>query len=212
MFCRNADLVLDAPGLGIEDTPHSVYLSLKNGDITRALSIAVQLDSSIVPQVLSFIPKNNISLVASAMAVAFVPRLLNVLADLISKDKPEFHLYLLWCKHIISAHFRVLSEQYSRFREPILSLQRALLKKNKSLCEWVSANDATMKFLLISPNEEEKDGNGVQAMDEEEDKEAEHVEEEKEAQFLEGWGTDEFAGVESTKKKRKKKTKKTKKV
>jgi hypothetical protein len=68
-------------------------------------------------------------LVASALPLPFVPRLLSALAELINSDKKDLQLCLLWTRHLLGAHGRVIAAEYSRFREPILALHRGLNRK-----------------------------------------------------------------------------------
>jgi hypothetical protein len=52
VFRRDADLVLDAPGLGIAETPEAVALALRKGEPTRALAMSLGLEAAVVPLVL----------------------------------------------------------------------------------------------------------------------------------------------------------------
>lgn len=158
VFRRDPDLVLDAPGLGVEDTPESVAVCLRSGDLTRALAVSLGLESSVVPKVLECIPTQHISLVASALPLGFVGRLLSILAEQINSDKPSLHLYLIWVRWLLSSHFRVLMNEYSRFREPVLAIQRAVLRKSRSLSEVCGANVDMLRFLELNPPPEETDG------------------------------------------------------
>jgi periodic tryptophan protein 2 len=166
VFRRNFDIVLDAPGLSLGDTPESVKKSLQDGDTTRALAVAMGLDMSVVPTVLACIPLHHISLAASALPVAYVPRLLSVLAEEINEDKPYLELYLVWLRWLLGSHSIIMRREYSRFREPLLAVQRALLRKSRSVAETSNANLAMLRFLIAAPIAPEEDFLALEGIDE----------------------------------------------
>ncbi len=166
--------VLDAPGLSLHDTPAAVREALvEQHNPTRALAVALGLDSSVVPLVLPLVGVQvrtwrrvwfafdlwdlsfkHVGLVASAMPIAYVPRLLSVISEQISLDKPDLHLHLLWIRHLLASHFRVMQAEFpsedvffffffvriillfqGTFRQPVLAVQRAIFRKMKSLSE-----------------------------------------------------------------------------
>lgn len=151
VFRRDPDLVLDAPGLDIADTPEAVAKALRNGEPTRALAMAMGLESAVVPLVLRCIAPSHIALVARALPVPFVGRLVAALAALIGSDERDLHLHLLWTRHVMGAHGKVIFQDYSRFREPMLALQRALHRKAHSLALVCGQNNAMLRFLIESP-------------------------------------------------------------
>jgi hypothetical protein len=216
VFRRDPDLVLDAPGLNIADTPEAVASSLANGEPTRALAIAIGLEGTVVPLVLRCIAYEHVSLVCSALPLPFVGRLLGAIAALINSDKKELHLCLLWARHLLGAHGKIILQEYGRFREPVLALQRALHRKTQSIASVCASNSAMMRFLIESPAPLAANGGtaGTEEVElmEEKDEELEDNKEE-----LEGWG-DEWAGQNDVmeeeqprpakKSKKKKKTKK----
>lgn len=164
VFRRDPDLVLDAPGLNIADTPESVALALKNGEPTRALAVALGLEAGVVPLVLRAISQSHIPLVARALPLPYVGRLLASLAAQLAGDARDVHLYLLWTRHLVGAHGKVLVAHYARFREPLLALQRALHKKTTSLAQVCAANTAMMRYLVEAPAPKD-DGEGPMDLD-----------------------------------------------
>jgi periodic tryptophan protein 2 len=145
--------VLDAPGLSFHDTPASVRDALvTEHNPTRALAVALGLDSSVVPLLLPLVNTQHVALVAAAMPIAYVARLLSVISEQINLDKPDLHLYLLWIRHLLAAHFRIMQAEFPRtFRQPVLAVQRAIFRKMKSISEAAEANKAMLAFLVASP-------------------------------------------------------------
>jgi periodic tryptophan protein 2 len=153
VFRLDFQMVLDAPGLSLEDTPEAVREALVDArDPTRALAVSLGLDSSVTPLVLPLIRAAHVPLVASSVPVGYLPRLLTLLAEQINLDKPDLHLYLLWIRWLLGSNFRVLSAEFSRvFRQPVLAVQRALFRKMKSLATAAEGNLAMLRFLVATP-------------------------------------------------------------
>lgn len=157
VFRRDHTLMLDAPGLSLGDTPDAVRRALEEGDLTRAVSVAMGLESSVVPDVLHCVPVKNVSLVASALPLGYLPRLLSLLAQQISSDRPQIHLSLHWIRWIMGTHAILMNQEFARFREPVMAVQRALIKKNRSLAGVTEGNLAMLSYLIKAPVQPEDD-------------------------------------------------------
>jgi periodic tryptophan protein 2 len=164
VYSMDDSLVFDPFELGEDVTPAAARAALAAGHFARGLLLALHLnEGALIAQAAEAPPAAALPLVAAAIPLAFLSRLLELVAARLAPgpaaaatataaaaaaaSSPHLEFYLAWALALLQCHGRALRERAALFGGPMRALQRALLAHRESLCRLTERNAHALDFL-----------------------------------------------------------------
>ena len=172
LYSLDDALLFNPIELGSDTTPAAALAALSRGFFARALLIALHVgEPALIMHALEAAPRDTISLIAQAVPLAFLVRLLDltsarlmpagaadsaaeapttavVLGPRMSlpKGSPHIELYMTWALALLGVHSRALRERRGYFSGSLLALQRAMLTQRDTLGRLAESNKFALAF------------------------------------------------------------------
>jgi len=152
IFSRDEELVFDPFELGEGVTADAVHAALGAGQYARGLLLACHLgEAGLIEAALEATPTDLSRLVARALPVAFVDRVLGAVAALLhpssARATPHVEFYLRWLLALLSGHSAAFTARPALFASSLRSAHRALLSRRETLVALAEGNRHLLDYL-----------------------------------------------------------------
>ncbi|KAF5838324.1 WD40 repeat-like protein [Dunaliella salina] len=165
LYSLGDDLLFDPTDLTEDLTPAACRKALAAGAYVRAALIALRLgDQQLLAQCIFTTPQAQVSTVAAALPVAFIPQLITALSDHLQQSA-HLEFVLRWCHAVCVAHGPTLeaaaggvgraAAAASAALPALRSLQKALTRAHEDLAAAAEANVYTLEYLFMAGQAEQ---------------------------------------------------------
>ncbi|XP_056410570.1 periodic tryptophan protein 2 homolog [Hyla sarda] len=148
IYSLDSSSVFDPFHLDEEVTAGSVHRTLRKGEWTRALVMAMRLNEErLVQEAVERVPPSDIKVLCSSLPELYVERLLAFLAAQIQGSR-HLQFYLIWAHELLMQHGQKLKTRSVSLMPTIHSLQRSIqghFTDIAKLCDW---NRYNMRFAV----------------------------------------------------------------
>jgi periodic tryptophan protein 2 len=154
IYSIDDSLVFDPFELGEDTTPKALEFAISEKRYGRALLVALHLnETEFILKALENTPTNAISLIASSIPLAFLHRLLELVALRLNpgpSSSPHIQFYLTWAIALLLGNKRGIRERINYYTSPLRALQRAFLALRDTLGSLMERNKYLLDFLVTS--------------------------------------------------------------
>jgi len=165
LYSLGDDLLFDPTDLTEDLTPAACRKALAAGAYVRAALIALRLgDQQLLAQCIFTTPQSQVSTVAAALPVAFIPQLITALSDHLQQSA-HLEFVLRWCHAVCVAHGPTLeaaaggvgraAAAAAAALPALRSLQKALTRAHEDLAAAAEANVYTLEYLFMAGQAEQ---------------------------------------------------------
>ncbi|KAM3935581.1 periodic tryptophan protein 2 homolog [Leptodactylus fuscus] len=153
IYSLDSSSVFDPFQLDEEVTAGSVHRTLRKGEWTRALVMAMKLNEErLLQEALERVPHTDIKVVCSSLPELYVERLLVFLAAQIEGSR-HLQFYLIWAHELLMQYGQKLKARSVSLMPAIHSLQKSIqghFSYLAKLCDW---NRYNMKYAVCLSNQ-----------------------------------------------------------
>ncbi|KAG9473021.1 hypothetical protein GDO78_015312 [Eleutherodactylus coqui] len=148
IYSLDSSLMFDPFQLDEEVTAGSVHRTLRKGEWTLALLMAMKLNEQrLLQETLESVPYTDIKVLCSALPESYIERLLVFLAAQIESSR-HLQFYLIWAHELLMQHGQKLKARSVSLMPAIHSLQKSIqshFTELSKLCDW---NRYNMRFAI----------------------------------------------------------------
>ncbi|XP_012279845.1 periodic tryptophan protein 2 homolog [Orussus abietinus] len=145
IYSLDANLVFDPFLLGLDVTTDAVRETLRKGDLTQALMMALKLnETELIQRVVESVPHDSVALTVRNLPEVYIERVLKHVAFVLESTR-HVHFYLIWIEAILTSHGHRFN---SALQLPtLLAIRKNVQRKYDDLNKICDFNRYTLRFL-----------------------------------------------------------------
>lgn len=151
VFSLDSRRMFDPVDLDPSINPKSIYRTLKKGEYSNALVMALKLnEENVLQDIILGIPANSVQVVCSSVPAAYVNRFIGFMASMVETD-PRIEEMLLWVRGLLTAHGSFIRNERNTMETNLRALHRSLSTHYSSIAKLCLDNKYALEYITSRP-------------------------------------------------------------